>query len=447
MANKKRIIEWLKSLIIALLAVNAVFLMGKTGLFSEFIESSEPLSRIVQWVGSLSRGKIFIDNGSADITLGEAARPLCIAVTKDGGMGRYGVKYDTALIDEIYGKIGLLLGEALGSSGIPEAISESGWQSALMNPGVYFDFVNPLPLSVLSAWLGTEITHGGTEHSARRFCLSENGEGGMDLYYISESDGDKTFYRCQTALTYSGIAARVEDYSPNGSAFIFELGALLNSADAYTLILQDSAAKAFVSASNPIGSLTSVDTLLTGFDLSPYIVSGYSEPDGTLVFVENDCNLRLGTDGTVVYKRTASESSRLLVEAAGNTASLTEIIECARKLVSDTMGTVSGQAVIYLTEHSYSDGVYTLNFSFYIGGAQINLSGGTPAATIIISGGGVAEARLRFRTYSALPDTKMLLPELQAASIIASTNPGGDLTLNYTDTGGEAVLDPYWSVR
>lgn len=449
MVNKKRVLEWLKTTAIVLLSVSAVYLMGRTGLFDEFLESSESVSRVSQWIKSLSQGQGFVENGSAGtVTLGEASRPLYIAITLEDGIGRCAVKYDTSMINEIYDNTGLILGEALGSSGDPENITESAWQSALSSPGVYYDYVNPLPLSVIAAWLNTEIAHEGSAHNVRRIYLSENEAGGVDLYYISENNGRASFYRCKTALSYSGLASRIESYTPNGANFVFELGGLLDSAESYALVLQDNNAKPCIAASNPFGSLISENELLTAFDLSPYIVSSYPEPDGTIVYVESgDCSLRLGTDGTFVYKRISDDSTRLSVAAAGETPTLTEVIECARRLVAETLGKICGDAVVYLADYSYSENEYVLNFSYYINGAHISAADGGYCATIIISGGGVAEARLYFRTYSELPETKVLLPELQEVAIISSIMDGGELVLNYEDTGGEAVLEPFWSVR
>ena len=42
------------------------------------------------------------------------------------------------------------VGEALDGAVVPVTVSEEEWQAALEEPGVYFDFLSPLPLELIS---------------------------------------------------------------------------------------------------------------------------------------------------------------------------------------------------------------------------------------------------------------------------------------------------------
>ncbi len=140
------------------------------------------------------------DNGdNAEINPGasdqyqQAALPLTAAV-KGSSELRYGVKYDSKQIEELYGNFRMELGEALGSASLPESVTEDVWRAALTGQGVYFDYETAIPLDMLSCWLGTTLIN-DNEGSAKKLILTGDGGVGVLLYYM---DGEGKAWRCNT---------------------------------------------------------------------------------------------------------------------------------------------------------------------------------------------------------------------------------------------------------
>ena len=125
--------------------------------------------------------------------------------------------YDGDALELAYERYSTTLAEALGSSGAPEKIDWESWESALHGTGIYFDYYGDFQLSILAIWLGTEITGEAAGHSARRFCLSVEGDD-VYLYYIRER-GTYSAYRCETAVPASQLMSRLVECKPNGAEF------------------------------------------------------------------------------------------------------------------------------------------------------------------------------------------------------------------------------------
>ena len=149
--RRNRGLERLKTLLIVLLSLSALYLTGLVLVQNRAASGSQG---VLSGLLSLFRPQSTVetsDPGSSG-QLTAAARPVRIAVCD--GVNRYAVQYNTAQTDKLYDSVGILLGEALSSAYSPTAITESVWQAALSSPGVWFDFLGKIPLETLSAWTG-----------------------------------------------------------------------------------------------------------------------------------------------------------------------------------------------------------------------------------------------------------------------------------------------------
>lgn len=217
----RRLVEAGKSLLILLLALSAVYLLGRTQFLAEASGAGQG------WVSGL----VGFFGGDRDSLIGRpmeggqaaVVRPVRMAVSNE--RGRYGGQYDTGLVDELYSKMPNLLADALTGAGEPRQVSEQRWREALTDaaPSVYLDLLGQVPLPVLAASVGGGPSGTDLEAPVRRLLLTAGQGGEAVLYYINERDG--SYYACDLS-TGRDLAARladaVEEYSPNGVLFAFE---------------------------------------------------------------------------------------------------------------------------------------------------------------------------------------------------------------------------------
>ena len=405
--KKRRFIELGKDLIILLLIASALLLGFRSGVIDRLRRNIDPAGQ---------------PDGPVSTSVSAAAVPFVIAVVGEESGGRCGQTYGVARVGETYERFSAVLGEALGSSGNPEQISEAQWRAALSGPGVFFDFLYDQPLSLLAGWLGTEIVGGAASHTARRICLSLEGDR-LALYYIRARYGE--FYRCDTALSSSTLSARLKENPANGALFAYELDED-TAVDAYVLLEPGMQSFARVTASNPLRDSAVLATLPGLFEFSS--VRSYSESDGT-VFVEGDATMRVSAGGTVNYR---CKSGGLMLGAEN--MSTQDVVEAARKLCRGGPGASCGAAYLGLSSLRYEQAsdTYYICFEYAVDGVPVRLTEGT-AAELTISNGYLREAVLRYRSYTADAEAVTPLPREQALAA-ANAMHGDTLALTYVDT-------------
>ncbi len=426
MSRRGKILEWLKTAGIVLLSISALFLLSQTQLFSPVLwqHTEEPGTQA--------------ESGEETGGPPQAARPLMMAMTDPGG-ARYAVGYDAAAVSELYERFSAALGEALGSSEEPEAVSEETWREALSANSLYFDFGSGLRLDVLSSWLGTEMQSEAAWATARRLCLvaDENAA----LYYIDESDG--AFYCCATALTGTSISSRMDE-TGCAASFAWELGADFDTVEPYFLILEELRQVEVLSIRNPFYAGLSAQELLTTFEINSFLAQNYPEADGTVVYVEGERTLRVGTDGTVTFSQTGGDG--LAVAAPGETPTAAEVAEAAFSLARSTVGAWCGAAELYLTslDYNWESRSYSLSFSYFVNGIEVSLPGSSGAAEVEVEGGQITSVRLTFREYTITESALTPLPALLEAAVVQASG-GGDPILCYEEDGETAQVR--WDVR
>ena len=420
----KRWLERGKSLLIALLTLSAVYLLTMTPLVQDsglldLLDSSEP-------AGSGP-------SGSGRVT---AALPARIAVNTPSG--RYGLQYDQERLDELFTRLGPLLGEALTSSGQAQSISEQKWREYLEGTGIYFDFSGQTPLSALGAWLreGGRCTLPG---AARRFLLAADGQDGVALCWQDESG--EGFYACSTTLTQRfHLEPAVEDLSGNGAFFAFEDGGMSQTLMPYTLVTGGELTVRQYAADNPLSASGAVDNLLNALSFSG---QNHVAVSGGEAYLDGNDRLEVGDGGVVTY-RAAKGEKYPACSGWGTAEAETEAIETAWKLAEATIGTMCGDAQLYLLSAQAQSGGYRVRFGYRLNGSDVRLRDADWAAEFWIQNGYVTRFTLHFRSYTAMADGTLLLPADRAAAMLPDlTKEKVELVIQYRDTGGAAVK-PEW---
>ncbi|MBM6663792.1 hypothetical protein [Flavonifractor plautii] len=432
--RRNRGLERLKTLLIVLLSLSALYLTGLVLVQNRAASGSQG---VLSGLLSLFRPQSTVetsDPGSSG-QLTAAARPVRIAVCD--GVNRYAVQYNTAQTDKLYDSVGILLGEALSSAYSPTVVTESVWQAALSSPGVWFDFLGKIPLETLSAWTGEGGVNTALTGSARRIAVAL-ADDGVRLYYHNESDG--LYYTCKTAVTYQGhMDELVAGYGGNGVPFAFELGtdSGYDGLDPYVLISASTPTPGVYRASNPLASL---DEALIGSlqQALSFQTSYYAIPNGIRIR-EGQETLEISNTGTVSYTTAEGTSSRYPVGSEYG-YDITEVVETTRRMAADTVGRYCGAARIYLMEVEETEAGLSVRYGYSLNGAEVSLSGSDSAALFTIQDGQITSFTLRFRRYEDTGQTSLVLGERMAAAALEALDPEErELVLCYSDSGGDTV--------
>lgn len=411
MDTKKRR-DFIQNIVIALLSVAAVFLFAQTQIYNLGAEAG--------YLRFLSAGSR--TSGAEHSQTSGLAAPVRVAVT--GPYGRYGnVTLSTA--DAEFESLDRLLGEVLGSARTYTACDPQSFAAALKGTSVYYDFLEPLPLSVLAELVGGAA--GEDDISARRLVVSAQND--SVLLYLW--DGASAYLRCTTALSVESLESAVSHYELGNAMFAFDnTDPTLHCEDVapYSLFLESEPALPVLEGS---ASIADTDALLSALRFNPYTKNRYQEPDGTEVVYEGDRSLRVRTDGIIHYQSGGDAS--LSVKSAGDVPTLEEAVTGVWSL----LGTLSapGDASLYLQSISQNGSITVLTFGYQVNGVPIRFADGGSAARVTLSEAVVSALELRLRQYTASDTASMLLPLRQALAIAAQI-PGAELSIGYADSGG-----------
>ena len=192
---KRSSVEMGKNLLILLLTLSAAALAaralrysapGPGGLLGGFLPSAAPPAPPI--TDSLGQGGVH--------------RPVRMAVMNENG--RYAAQYSDGETDGLFDYLGPLLGEALRSASPPQPATRTEWMQALGRPGVYFDFLGPNSLTLLSAWLNSETADTVLTGLSARLLLAQEPNGtAVRLYYLDAETG--SYYSCSTAVQFRGL--------------------------------------------------------------------------------------------------------------------------------------------------------------------------------------------------------------------------------------------------
>ena len=438
--RRRRGVETLKSLLILLLSLSALYL---TLLALDY-------SRVewapIQAVLSLFRPEqeqapadTFVPSGQVSFS------PVPVRVAVSDGTDRFASQYDRQQTDRLFDELSILLSEALSGAQSPVQVGESAWRQALQAPGVWFDFLGTLPLEALRAWMGAE---GGSPipagHAARRLAVALDGEEQVRLFYHNEADG--LYYACATDVAWQGhMDGLVAGYGGNGCSFVFEQGgdSGYERLDPYVLLSPDALQPPLYRVSDPLsgldGGTVSAIQQAVGFQAQGYPVAG-----GVRIR-EGRETLELGSDGMAVYHAGDEEPARYPV---GDGSDPLTLAETTWRLAAGTVGRWCGEARLYLQGlEELADGSVRVSYGYSLNGADVSLPGGVPAASFTVRNGQITDYTLCFRRYEPTGQTGLVMRERQAAAALEALDArGSELILAYAAAGGELVRAG-WTAR
>ncbi len=409
-----------QNIAIALLSVSAVLLFAQLQLYNlDTREDSRYLDRLM---GTLP--------ADTPTELREFPAPVRVVLTDS--YGRYGSLGFTTNSD---GFAALGLREALSSVQSLVPVSEDSFRAALSGVSIYFDFLDPLPLSVLTEMIGVEDA--ALTGSARCLLLSAGADETVRLYLWDGADSVRSGTVSASVLSREALAETVSQSGYSGVSFAFddvEADPLYSQLFPLSVLPTELPELPVLSAVSP---LSETDWLLPAFGFNVNTRERYVEADGTEVVTEaeTDRSLHIRPDGEVTYR--GGTESPLVITAREELPTEAEAALGTSLLLQRLTRDLTGEGALYLQSVQQSGETTQLQYGYHIAGVPVRLSGG-PAAEITLSGTSVTRLTLRFRQYTASGESSLLLP-LRQTLAIAAEQPGTELSLGYADNGGDTV--------
>lgn len=405
-----------QNLLITLLALSAAVLFTQTQLYNLNLTTSEAPSGPAQSAAPAA----------------ELAAPVRTAVT--GDYGRCGGLTCTTGDPVFADPLGRRLLEALGSARDYAPCSRGDFLRALRGPSLYYDFLEPLPLSVLAGLLGGgEDVSPREDLSACRLLIVPQ-EGGAVLYLW---DGGENCFRASTAVSSDSLEQVISRYELGDASFAMDGGGLERELDPCSLLPAQPPELPSFTLGDPLAGGT--DWLLSALGFNPRSRTRHTESSGTELIIDGDRTLRIRPDNTIHYQ--SGNEPILRVKAAGDLPTAREAALGAGSLLGSLLAPVSGELQPWLQSLRRSGDVTALRFGYQLKGVPVRFQDGGFAAEITLTGSAVTALSLRFRQYNAAEEPSLLLPLPQALAV-AAASPGKELSIGYVERGGECRA--YW---
>ena len=403
----KKHINALQNLLIALLAVSALFLFLRQ-------QTDTPMASYLT-PGQTTTG---VSDSEEEIpTTAEAV----IRIAVSGAYGRYGDLHMTSTSDG-FAAIRNLLQEALGSAGTPEKCSETAFRAALDGTSLYCDWTASLPLSAVCGIVGASAPE--EELYVRRMVLAA----GHDSVTLLLTD-DKDYMLCTTKVSVEALLNFISGVQMDTVAFAYELKS--NSITPYSLLhtghLQEYPLLTSSTGTQP------ADPLLSALGFNPNTNSRYTESNGTEVVRDGERTLRIEPDSTLIYDGGGTFVPEVSISRSDETVSMYDAILCASRTLNQLISDSDASLCLKTVETTQRGWLVT--FDYQADGVLLRLSSGEPAASAEVTSNGVTAFTLCLRRYMAEgTENSLLLPLLQALAIADSSQPG-ELSICYVDSG------------
>lgn len=411
--------DFIQNISIAVLTVSAVLLFVQSQVYH--LGTSSSFSRLFSGP-DIQAGTVITPQQE------EAALSAPVRIAVASTYGRYGdIAMTTA--DEDFLSLRQLLEQALGSAQAMTISSSHSFLSALNGTSVYYDFLTPLPLSILADLAQTSMSENLI--SARHLVIAE--ENGTVLLHLW--DGGTHYYRSSTALSSEDLAEAVRHYELGNAFFAFEgTEDHTRTAAPLSLFLEETPVLPELSVSSQFSDRS---LLLASLHFNPNTQNRYRDSDGTEVISEsNNRTLRIRTDGTILYQ--SDDDSTLSIEADGTTPSPVEAAAEVSALLNNLFAASAGDTTLYLEYIQQINDTTHLRFGYQVGGVPVRFSNGQSAALVTLSGTAVSSLTLNFRQYTITENPSLLLP-LRQALAVASNLPEAALSIGYADQGSDTV--------
>lgn len=402
--------DLLQNILIALLALSAAALFAQTQFYG------------LDLAAGYGAGAAGTEPSAAPAAALSA--PVRTAVT--GDYGRHGGITLTTADGGFADPLGRLLLEALGSARDYAPCAPGDFLRALEGPSLYYDFLEPLPLSVLAGLLGEEdASFPGL--SARRLLLVPRQDGvGLFLW-----DGGEDCFRAATAVSAGSLEQVIGRYELGNASFAMD-GGPGEALEPCSLLPAQPPELAAYALGSPLAGGT--DWLLSALGFSLQGRTRHTESNGTELIMDGERTLRIRPDGSVHYQ--SGNEPGLRVEAAGELPTDWEAARGAASLLEGLIASVSGDARLWLSGLRRSGDVTVLRFGYQLEGVPVRFQDGGAAAEITLTGAAVTSLSLRFRQYGPAEGSSLLLPLPQALAV-AAASPGKELSIGYVERDGE----------
>ena len=410
--RKQTLRDWLRRAAIVLLLVSALLLLRHTGYYAGIRKGLAKAQ---------SERTVEAQTESALPRPVEAMHPLTVMVSATDGGGHYGAAYDAENTAAVLLRFSANLGEALGSAGAPLPVDETRFRACLSSCGVSFQFACPIPLELLSGWLGMEMSSPAAADAAQQLCLCVT-DGTAELCYRTETG---ECFVCSTAVNPETLRKGTAEYAPNGAIYAWESERLGNAGDAMIPAATPAAAVVKSAVTLPRGG--ELDALLQAMGMNSFLANSYTEADGTVVYVSDEMTLRIAPSGEVFFRRAGT------LDAADG-GDLPAAVSRAWQTAERSAGLLIGDGALLFAgaRRQENQRSYTVLLDYIVDGIPVRLASGH-AAEIVLRGDTVIQARLQLRSFTRTGEQTQLLPALQAAAIAAGAQ--GRSTLVYADAG------------
>ena len=423
MENKRRNrLNFLQNISIVLLSLSAVVLFAQTQFYN--------LGR------DLSEGFSFLDPSSVGVSTPitqtfTLAAPLRVTVSDT--YGRYG-NLSITTDDEEFAPLDNLLKLSLGSAKPYVSCSGADYLNAFSSTSVYYDFLSPLPLSVVASFSGISVE---SSQPVRTIIVSDLGTAEITLYFW---DGNTGYYQADTAATRNDLTETISRYELGSADLALDLASeneTYSKIHPCSLFLRTQPELPELSASIPANM---TDRLLLALDFNPNTKYRSVEASGAELIVENNRSLRVQPNGAVHYL--SGDSSALVIDTEDSTPTLQQAALYGNAFLADLTAPFIGEAKLYLQDISQTDDITVLRFGYHINGIPLRFANGAYAAEMTLIGSTVTALDLHIRQYTAVGPNTILLP-LQQALAIAAKQEDVELSIGYADKG-TSVITAAW---
>ena len=423
--NLERTRELLKSILITVLSLSAIYLAAITwsapavGLGGE----STILGRIAgigSAIAPLPPSESKNEGYEESYEL-----PFSAVLTLDEG--RFAVLGHREEMVRTFNALRPVLSEAYASArAAGETDSESVWLDVIKR-GSVFDFRSDLPLEVIARDIGAASDDLKGIFARYIVLVPENG---LLVLFCREEGG--RLMRFETDVLDIPFLDALGQFSPNGGSYAFEAGvdyARLAFDEIVGLPLPEITAWR---AENVLrkDDGAAAGRLLDAFGFNPAVVRKYTSGRGGEVYVSDSGLLSIGEDGRITFEP-ANDGLRVSDLVGGGQSGMYAAINAARRLTQACV--LNDSARYYLRQAVDVEGTVTVIMGVEAGGLRLCEDGKYNYAVITVKGGYITAADMRLISLTADESERYVLPEKQAAGIAPAADSQMDLAYNGTE--------------